>query len=134
MLTLVLTLDGHVIREYPLLTTGMTIGRREDNALVIDNLAVSGYHAKIERVGSDVVISDLESTNGTFLNDKRITSCTLMEGDTITVGKHTILAVGREHGFRDETLPACDIDETRVLETARHRELLAKQHDAAEDV
>ena len=119
MFTLVLTLDGHVIREYPLLTTGMTIGRKEDNAVVIDNLAVSGYHAKIERVGSDVVISDLESTNGTFLNDKRITSCTLLEGDTITVGKHTILAVGREHGYSDETFPEpSDIDETRVLETA----------------
>ena len=56
-------------------------------------------------------------------------------GDNITVGKHTILVVGREHGYRGEALAEpSDLDETRVLDTTRQRELLAKQNEAAEDV
>ncbi len=63
------------------------IGRRSDNNLVVGDTSVSRYHAVIRKEGRHLVIVDLDSTRGTYLNDKRVKSAPLKPGDIITFGK-----------------------------------------------
>lgn len=83
-----------VIKEVQLAKDRTTVGRRPYNDIVIDNLAVSGEHAAIQMNGSDVVLDDLNSTNGTYVNGKPIKKQVLQNGDEIEVGKYKIKFVG----------------------------------------
>ena len=56
---LILLFNKQVIKEYPFLKDSMTIGRNDDNNIIIDSLAVSGYHARIDKTGSDYILTDL---------------------------------------------------------------------------
>jgi pSer/pThr/pTyr-binding forkhead associated (FHA) protein len=134
MAKLILTFNKKVIREYSFDKGGITIGRNEENSVVIDNLAVSGFHARIDKAGSEYILTDLQSTNGTFVNDQKVTSHKLGDGDNILVGKHVILFVDTEAQSledqeKDRNLP---LDRTIVLDTLKQRELLAKQKVAAQ--
>ena len=129
MARLVLMFNKQVIKEYPLLKDSITIGRDDDNTIAIDNLAVSGYHSRIDKAGTDFILTDLQSTNGTFVNDKKIISHKLSHGDNIVIGKHVILFVGTE---KEKVAPEAkekkmDMNKTMMLDTAKQRELLAKQ-------
>jgi len=129
MAKLILTFSKQVIREYPFDKDSVTIGRNEDNAILIDNLAVSGFHARIDRTGSEYILTDLQSTNGTFVNDQKVASYKLAHGDNIVIGKHVILFVSSESarvegGKEGIKLP---LDRTVVLDTVKQRELLSKQ-------
>ena len=65
----------------------VTFGRNEDNSLVLEDPYVSSYHFKIFPKDDRFVIEDLESTNGTLLNDERLTMKTyLRKEDSIRVG------------------------------------------------
>jgi hypothetical protein len=64
------------------------IGRAEGNNIVIDDLRASRRHAEILYDGSDFVITDLQSSNGTFVNGEQITSQPLRNGDVIEIGIH----------------------------------------------
>ncbi len=79
-----------VIKEVQLAKDRTTVGRRPYNDIVIDNLAVSGEHAVIQMSGSEVVLDDLNSTNGTYVNGKPIKKQVLQNGDDIEVGKYKI--------------------------------------------
>ena len=129
MAILVLTFNKQVIREYPFVKDHMTIGRKPENDIQIDNLAVSGHHARIDKAGSRFVLTDLGSTNGTFLKNKRITSYTLSHGDNIQIGKHIIIFVTSklegEEAAREAQFD--ELERTMVLDTAKQRELLSKQ-------
>ncbi|MBF0162265.1 MAG: FHA domain-containing protein [Magnetococcales bacterium] len=70
-----------------------SIGRTPNNDIPIENLAVSRRHAEIVRVGGTFLLRDLNSSNGTFINGVRVTEQTLRDGDTVLVGKHTLLFV-----------------------------------------
>lgn len=133
MARLVLMFNKQVIKEYPLLKDSITIGRKEENTIVIDNLAVSSFHARIDAAGSDFILTDLQSTNGTFVNDKKVVSHKLSHGDNIIVGKHVLLFVGSEKAKVEGTAeqPKMDMDKTMMLDTAKQKELLAKQKSAA---
>ncbi|MEJ2098195.1 MAG: FHA domain-containing protein, partial [Deltaproteobacteria bacterium] len=65
----------------------LTIGRRDTNNVVIENLAVSGMHAKIDSIDKGYLLTDLKSKNGTFVNGQLISTHWLGHGDTISVGK-----------------------------------------------
>ena len=67
---MIVSIDGVVIKEVQLTKDRTTLGRRPYNDIVIDNLAVSGEHAVIQLVGSEVFLEDLNSTNGTYINGK----------------------------------------------------------------
>ena len=87
---LVVSLDGVVIKEVQITKDKTTLGRRPYNDIVIDNLAVSGEHAVLQMVGSDVFIEDLNSTNGTYINGKAVKKQLLAHNDTVEVGKYKI--------------------------------------------
>jgi ABC-type multidrug transport system ATPase subunit/pSer/pThr/pTyr-binding forkhead associated (FHA) protein/ABC-type multidrug transport system permease subunit len=64
----------------------ISIGRNDDNDLVINNIKVSRYHAKIIKQDGRWIIEDLNSSNGTFVNGKKIKSREVTENDTILIG------------------------------------------------
>lgn len=93
MSKLIIKYNDEIIEEIPLKQGDMTVGRRPGSDVLIDNLAVSGNHASIFTVGDDSFIQDLESTNGTLINNKRITKHHLKHGDVVTIGKHSLVYV-----------------------------------------
>jgi len=88
---IVLTYNDKVIKEIPLTDAVVNIGRKADNDLVIDNLAVSSHHARIAKLDDGFVIQDTGSTNGIFLNGEKITQHTLKYGDQVLIGKHVVM-------------------------------------------
>jgi pSer/pThr/pTyr-binding forkhead associated (FHA) protein len=67
-----------------------TIGRKQDNDIVIDNQAVSGHHALIKTEGDALLLEDLSSLNGTYLNSQKVSKAELFNGDIILIGVHTL--------------------------------------------
>ncbi|MBX9871883.1 MAG: FHA domain-containing protein [Burkholderiaceae bacterium] len=102
---MIVSIDGVVIKEVQLTKERTTLGRRPYNDVVIDNLAVSGEHAALQMNGSEVVLEDLNSTNGTYVNGKAVKKQSLQNGDTIEVGKYKIKFVNEAEapGF-DKTM------------------------------
>ncbi len=91
---MIVSIDEVVIKEVQLTKDKTTLGRRPYNDIVIDNLAVSGEHAVLQMSGGDVVLEDLNSTNGTYLNGKAVKKQQLQNGDSIEIGKYKIKFVG----------------------------------------
>ncbi|MFP4474475.1 MAG: FHA domain-containing protein [Desulfatibacillaceae bacterium] len=125
MPTLTLKFKDNVIREYEL-SKGDTlkIGRRQDNDIVVENLAVSGHHAKIDSVGDGYLLTDLQSKNGTFVNEKIVSTHWLKNGEVITIGKHSLLFALREG--EAQTAGGGDMDQTMVMDTQQYRSMMAK--------
>jgi pSer/pThr/pTyr-binding forkhead associated (FHA) protein len=90
MAKLILTLNGAFLGEHDLDKDLLTIGRRPNNDIHIDNLAVSGSHALVRTIGSDSFLEDLDSTNGTIVNGKPIKKHILQHGDVIELGKYQL--------------------------------------------
>ncbi len=103
MAKLVLSFNGDVLKEYELDKEILTIGRKPGNDIHIDNLAVSGNHAKILTILNDSFIEDLSSTNGTFINGNKIAKHALQNGESIVIGKHELkyVSTGAEGGEGD---------------------------------
>ena len=88
---LVIKFNNDVVDHIDLKQGDMKIGRKPGCEILLDNLAVSGEHANIFTVGDDSFIQDLGSTNGTFINNKKITKHHLKNGDAVVIGKHTLI-------------------------------------------
>lgn len=87
---MIVSIDGVVIKEVTLAKDRTTLGRRPYNDIVIDNLAISGEHAVLHMIGSDVYLEDLNSTNGTYVNSRAIKKQALENNDVVEVGKYKI--------------------------------------------
>lgn len=87
---LVLKFDGQIVQEFVLDKDNITIGRIARNDIVIDNLAISSLHAMVQNTEHGAVLEDMNSTNGTFVNDNKINLHNLKDGDVISIGKHKI--------------------------------------------
>ncbi len=107
---LVLSLNGSVLREYQLTKERVTIGRKPDNDIHIDNLAVSGQHALIITILNDSFLEDLGRPNGTYVNGKLIKKHALQHGDTITVGKHELKYINEQASSADS-----DFEKTMII-------------------
>jgi len=95
---LILSLDGLVLKELALSKERTTIGRKPDNDIHIDNLAVSGHHAVIVTILNDSFVEDLHSTNGTLVNGRPIEKHFLQNGDVVEIGKYKIKYVNEQVG------------------------------------
>jgi hypothetical protein len=69
----------------------LSIGRAKANEVVVDDLSVSGEHCRIRPEDGRFVVHDLRSTNGTFVNERRVTRHVLAEGDVLKVGETALL-------------------------------------------
>ncbi|MBI1956730.1 MAG: FHA domain-containing protein [Acidobacteria bacterium] len=133
MAKLILTYEAAVLKEIPLQKASLSIGRGPSNDVVIDNLAVSGHHAKLVLEEDHYVVEDMNSLNGTFLNKQRIRRSALKDGDEILIGKHTLVysdeggvpAAQQPSQERTEPLPPA-AEATMVLDTKKRREFLAQ--------
>jgi pSer/pThr/pTyr-binding forkhead associated (FHA) protein len=103
----------------------LTIGRRKNNDVVIENLAVSGHHAKIDSVGDSFVLIDLQSKNGSFVNEKIINSHWLKDGDVINIGKHS-LEFSYSEGEQIDNNGSGKIEKTMVMDTSQYRSMVKK--------
>jgi pSer/pThr/pTyr-binding forkhead associated (FHA) protein len=103
----------------------LSIGRMADNDVAIDNLAVSGHHAKIDAVGNEYIFTDLKSKNGSFVNDEMVSSHKLQHSDIITIGKHTLIFTYKDDEPRPEKVSE-DFYETMVMDTGKHRAMMEK--------
>jgi len=75
---------GRLFRDLPV---PFTIGREEGNLLRLNDERVSRYHAKVQQDGNDLILTDLESTNGTRVNGHVVQIRRLRHGDRIAVGR-----------------------------------------------
>ena len=116
MAKLVLSTDGVITKEFLLDSDVFTIGRKSQNDIQIDDISVSGTHARVlveknfymENL-KDVYIEDDNSTNGTYVNGKKIKKHMLRHGDMVQIGRH-------EFKFIDDDAP--DFDKTVVISPA----------------
>src|SRR5438105_12670417 len=88
--TLVLEAGPESGRSFKLGSARAVIGRRKGEILIKD-AEISGSHAEINVSGDKVAIKDLGSTNGTFVNGKKLPSAELKDGDRLTIGQSKIL-------------------------------------------
>jgi len=112
MKKIIISTDAGPAEEIELKQDELVIGRHEDcNYILHDHLA-SGHHARFHREGDDWTLTDLNSTNGTYLNDQRLTSALLKHGDIIVIGKVKIV-------FSDDGDAAIAPQETAAKPAAR---------------
>jgi len=98
-------------REHPLSGETVTIGRALENDVVITSRRISREHACVRRDGWRVILEDLGSTNGTFLNDERLfTPTALHDGDRIEIGDVVLVFHDPDITYRDTPFPELDID------------------------
>ena len=108
--SLVLTLNQSVLGEFSLDKERLLIGRKPENDIQVDNLAVSGQHAAIITILNDSFLEDLDSTNGTFVNGKLVKKHALKHGDIITIGKHELKYVNDDATTDDQ-----DFEKTMII-------------------
>ena len=101
------------------------IGRNRINDIVIDNLAVSAQHAKVESDGNGFVYVDLNSENGSFVDEALIKHYWLNDGDAITIGKHVLKFSNAKTRKLPQKKPSA-INQTMQMDTKEFRELMRK--------
>lgn len=99
MASIILSLNGNVLREVALVKERIAIGRKPGNDIVLDNLAVSAEHAVIVTHEDDSFLEDLNSTNGTQVNGQPIKKHFLQNEDVIEIAQYRI-------SYRSDPIPA----------------------------
>ena len=115
---LIMTLDGAIIREYPVNKDSISIGRRHGNDIQVNDMTISGRHALLTNIGNDTFIEDLRTTNGTLVNGNYINKLLLMHGDIIQIGSHQFTYFSEENVEYEPTMfIKAEMDETRMIDT-----------------
>lgn len=98
--------------------TPLTIGREEGNPIQLNDERVSRFHLKIQEDQTKIVLTDLQSTNGTKVNGENVQICSLRPGDVISIGR-TVLVFGshQEIAARLAALRGVDLSEGVTLDT-----------------
>jgi hypothetical protein len=89
---LILTYKNKVLNNY-MVTPGseIVIGRDPASQMVIDHPSVSGRHARVRQSGKGLYLTDLGSTNGTYVNEDKVVDCQLAHQDWVRIGKHVVI-------------------------------------------
>jgi len=90
---ILLATSGQTVSEHELFPGRLIIGRTPANDLQIDSRFVSRHHCQIVTTAQSCVIEDLNSTNGIFLQSKRVRYHNLNDGDVVTIGQHELLYI-----------------------------------------
>lgn len=122
MLRIELKYQGKKLTTFETNNEQISIGRNPVNDIQIDNPAVSSSHAVIRKVMNTYYIEDLKSTNGTFVNEKRIDKYELLDRDEVIIGKHNL----EFHYLNGAGQNQAVFDKTAVLDTRKQKELLDK--------
>ena len=87
MAKLVIQNQGMTGRAHDLTVDRTTIGRVDDNTFPIADASVSSHHCEVHLRGDEILIRDLNSTNGTFINNEKISEAVLQPGQTLRLGQ-----------------------------------------------
>lgn len=108
--------------QCPINTDRLSLGRATDNEIIIEDDTISGYHAVVivhgasndDGGGKSYVLTDLNSTNKTYVNNKEITRQELQEGDIIRLGR-----VRLKFSLKEYIPPQTELDKTQKLSVFR---------------
>jgi len=128
MPTLTLKFKNKSLGEFKLQEgASLTIGRRKTNDVVIEDPAVSGHHAKIDSLADRFMLIDLQSKNGSFVNEQLIHSHWLKHEDVIAIGGHALVFNYPEKEQLHQA-DSGDFDETLALNTTQRRRMMIKSN------
>ena len=114
---------GRVYRDLPI---PVTVGREEGNALRLNDERVSRFHAKVQTEDNDIILTDLDSTNGTRVNGTAIQIRRLRPGDQVSIGRSMLLyGTMEEIAARRTTSAAPPTSAGGQIQTIRAEELAA---------
>ena len=122
MSKLTLSFKGRVLRVFPLQQGATFIGSDPECAVHIDSLAVEPKHARVEVHGQDAILFDLNTSEGTFINQEKITEHKLKDNELIRVGKHTLQYNFEEVSQLDANESSTSIDIHPVMEKLAEQE------------
>ncbi len=117
MAKLIMTLDGAVVREFPIDKDSISIGRKHGNDIQLNDLTVSGRHALIVTMGEHTYVDDLGSTNGTLLNGARVAKTLIKHGDVIQIGNYQFTYYDDDQIEYEPTMfIQAEIEDTQVID------------------
>jgi pSer/pThr/pTyr-binding forkhead associated (FHA) protein len=126
---LLLQYGGAVLKEIPITKEEITVGRRPDNDIVIDNPAVSAHHCKITLSGDSFSVEDLNSSNGVFVNAQKVIKSGLKDNDVIGIAKHALKFIDEREHQHHETPPQPSAqdsaDATMMIAPEKQKEIAA---------
>ena len=121
MAEIIVKFDDKIIERVVTEKKRISIGRTNDNDIVLENRGVSRKHAMIEFNNNAAVLMDNESLNGTFVNNRKVNEEVLRDEDIITIGKYVLI-------YRTESTQQADqmasMDGTMVLNTKKQKDLI----------
>ena len=121
-------------KVYENIDVPVTIGREEGNTIQLNDERISRFHLKIQKDHDDLVLTDLESTNGSKVNNEDVQLRILRHGDLITVGRSTLIFGTRvEINERLERLSAANKVDANEPGSKPSREKLAVKNDWNDD-
>jgi pSer/pThr/pTyr-binding forkhead associated (FHA) protein len=127
---LFLTKDGETLKELTFDQPRLLIGRSEHNDIAIPSRFVSRHHLLLVRHGNTTFMMDLNSSNGTFVNSRRVSNHVLIDNDVITVGDHRIKFCDPYAKSRGE-MRGNEFTDTAIMKTLDDmRDLLAQENTA----
>lgn len=128
--TLLVTHEGDTVKSLLFDKARLLIGRSEHNDISIDSRFISRHHLLLVRNGGATFLMDLNSTNGTYVNSRRVSNHVLIDNDVITVGQHRIKYCD-PHATQRGELDTKDFADTAIMKTLEDmRALLARENTA----
>ena len=126
--TLYVSRDGESLNELTFDMPRLLVGRSEHNDISIASKFVSRHHILLVRHGSSTFLMDLNSTNGTLVNSRRVSNYVLVHDDVITLGHHRI-KFNDPHATKRGSLEGLEFADTAVMKTLDDmRDLLAQEN------
>jgi len=126
--TLYVSLDGETLNELTFDMPRLLIGRSKHNDIVITSKFISRYHTLLVRQGSVTFLMDLNSTNGTLVNSRRVSNHVLIHEDVITLGHHRI-KFNDPHATERGSLEGMELADTVAMKKLNDmRRLLAQEN------
>jgi hypothetical protein len=128
--TLIISLDGKMLHEITFESPRLLVGRSEHNDIPISSKFISRHHALLVRHGSVTFLMDLNSSNGTFVNSRRVSNHVLMHNDVVTLGNHRI-KFSDPHATDRGTPKNVEFADTVIMKSLDDmRQLLAQENTA----
>ena len=120
--------DGETIDEVTFTAPRLLVGRSEHNDITISSRFISRHHALLVRHAGSTFLMDLNSTNGTFVNSRRVSNHVLVHDDVVALGNHRI-KFHDPHANTRGTLDGDEFTDTAVMKTLDDmRRLLAQEN------
>lgn len=126
--TLYVSHEGETLHQLTFDQPRMLIGRSDHNDIAINSKFISRHHALLVRHGKSTFLMDLNSTNGTFVNSRRVSNHVLMHDDVIALGHHRI-KFSDPHAVTHGSLDGAEFADTVIMKTLDDmRKLLAQEN------